>query len=337
MTRRPSLLSAALFLCVPFCSQAQPADAGAAFLQTLQQIIASSKDHWKLLNLPAGYRAQGVSAESVELPGAGGDIVMPIAGPAWHAGEIRYRLFHSAPEAAQWMESGPASLSASLRESVTESASIHAEPAFGEHPQRFLCVSMVSKSFLATVQVTCISLKKDRSKVAVIASVVLRNSRQTDWRAVAAGLLDSAITENAGAGDFYDFVSAKIDRMFLTKLQTLPSPVPAKPPETTPRTFGIHWGALTGLDRRILKISDDRGAKVESVDPGSFAALIGLQPGDVIRLVNGAFVSSPADVNRIRDALPTGSTVTFEVLRPRNIDGLDLDPKHLKISGRFSP
>lgn len=58
-----------------------------------------------------------------------------------------------------------------------------------------------------------------------------------------------------------------------------------------------------------------QGLMIQSVPPGSLLERIGLQPGDVVRTVNGEGVSSEADVARILQSLGPQATLTAEVQR----------------------
>lgn len=74
-----------------------------------------------------------------------------------------------------------------------------------------------------------------------------------------------------------------------------PAPVAAPPPATAP-------GGITGL-------------AITSVPPGSILERFGLQPGDVIRSVNGEAITNEADVARIVQARGLQGPFTAEVQR----------------------
>jgi len=57
------------------------------------------------------------------------------------------------------------------------------------------------------------------------------------------------------------------------------------------------------------------GVRMEAAPAGSLAAKLGLQPGDVIRKVNGQAVASPGDLARLYQQFATTSVVQAEVLR----------------------
>jgi serine protease Do len=67
-----------------------------------------------------------------------------------------------------------------------------------------------------------------------------------------------------------------------------------------------------------LKGGDD-GALVASVSPGSPASKAGLQPGDVVRSVNGTAVKTPGDLARDVAGIQPGNTAMLDVLH----DGTD--------------
>lgn len=57
------------------------------------------------------------------------------------------------------------------------------------------------------------------------------------------------------------------------------------------------------------------GVRMEQAPPGSLAQKLGLQPGDIIRKVNGQGVASPGDLARLYTQFATLSSVQAEVLR----------------------
>jgi len=52
------------------------------------------------------------------------------------------------------------------------------------------------------------------------------------------------------------------------------------------------------------------------VEPGSFAAEIGIQERDVVISVNRQPVTSPDDLRKIQGTLKPGDAVAFRVMRP---------------------
>ena len=75
----------------------------------------------------------------------------------------------------------------------------------------------------------------------------------------------------------------------------------------------------TGLAPALHLKAGDKGALVASVTPDSPASKAGLQPGDVVRSVNGTTVKTPGDLARDVAAIQPGKTATIEVLH----DGTD--------------
>ena len=57
------------------------------------------------------------------------------------------------------------------------------------------------------------------------------------------------------------------------------------------------------------------GVRMEAAPAGSLASKLGLQPGDVIRRVNGQFVASPGDLARLYQQFATLSQVQAEIQR----------------------
>ena len=55
--------------------------------------------------------------------------------------------------------------------------------------------------------------------------------------------------------------------------------------------------------------------RVDEAPPGSLASKLGLQPGDVIKKVNGQSVASAGDLARLHQTFATTSLVQAEVQR----------------------
>lgn len=73
--------------------------------------------------------------------------------------------------------------------------------------------------------------------------------------------------------------------------------------------------AQLNLLGRISPSTTGGGVKMESAPPGSLAAKLGLQPGDVIKRVNGQTVLSPGDLAGLYSKFATTSTIQAEVQR----------------------
>jgi S1-C subfamily serine protease len=57
------------------------------------------------------------------------------------------------------------------------------------------------------------------------------------------------------------------------------------------------------------------GVRLDEAPPGSLAARLGLQPGDVIKKVNGQAVASAGDLARLHQQFATTSLVQAEIQR----------------------
>ena len=78
--------------------------------------------------------------------------------------------------------------------------------------------------------------------------------------------------------------------------------------------LGVEAQPVTEGLAPALHLKADEGALVASVTPDSPASKAGLQPGDVVRSVNGATVKTPGDLARDVAAIQPGKTATLDVL-----------------------
>jgi len=80
---------------------------------------------------------------------------------------------------------------------------------------------------------------------------------------------------------------------------------------------GVQLAALTEHLRRQLALPGDvRGVAIVDLAESSFAARLGLRPGDVIEQVERRYVSSPADVNHlVQQAALKGRTAVLLLVR----------------------
>jgi serine protease Do len=78
--------------------------------------------------------------------------------------------------------------------------------------------------------------------------------------------------------------------------------------------FGMNIRDLTAGMRDSMGLSDPGGVVIDSVEPASFAADLGLAANDVLVAINRQPVSSVDDVKRIRSALKPGQAVEFKIL-----------------------
>ena len=79
--------------------------------------------------------------------------------------------------------------------------------------------------------------------------------------------------------------------------------------------LGVQVQTLTPELAQALKISQNQGAVVMQVVPGSQAQKAGVKPNDVIVSVNGNPVSSAQDVSNVIGLLRVGTPVTLGILR----------------------
>jgi membrane-associated protease RseP (regulator of RpoE activity) len=78
--------------------------------------------------------------------------------------------------------------------------------------------------------------------------------------------------------------------------------------------LGVQVDTPSAEERRLAKVGDDVGLKVESVQPGTIAARIGVQAGDLVVDVNGHEVKSVEDVRDTLRARKDGEDVTVTVV-----------------------
>jgi general secretion pathway protein C len=64
-----------------------------------------------------------------------------------------------------------------------------------------------------------------------------------------------------------------------------------------------------------IGVASGGGVRMDAAPAGSLASKLGLQPGDVIRRINGQAVASPGDLARLYQQFATTSTVTADVER----------------------
>jgi general secretion pathway protein C len=71
-----------------------------------------------------------------------------------------------------------------------------------------------------------------------------------------------------------------------------------------------------------IGIAPGGGVRLDAAPPGSLAAKLGLQPGDVIRRVNGQSISSPGDLARLYQQFGTIDAIQAEVERGGRVERL---------------
>ena len=87
--------------------------------------------------------------------------------------------------------------------------------------------------------------------------------------------------------------------------------------------IGVGLQAMTREFASAMGLPDSRGALVRNVTAGAPGAKAGLQPGDVIRSVDGSPIQRSSDLPPIIGAMAPGTKVTLGVLREgklRNVD-----------------
>jgi general secretion pathway protein C len=132
---------------------------------------------------------------------------------------------------------------------------------------------------------------------------------------------DHAIVSRAGARERID-----LD----TRMAAIPRSVAGRPTgfklpvsRTGPTAFSFSRkdlesalkdpGQLNHLGR--IGVPPGGGVRLDDAPPGSLAARLGLQPGDVIRKVNGQSVASAGDLARLHQQFATTSLIQAEVQR----------------------
>ena len=91
----------------------------------------------------------------------------------------------------------------------------------------------------------------------------------------------------------------------------------ARPRHTARRESLTCWAPSWGPPQAPRPLSGglSQGLVIQDVPPGSMLERIGLQPGDVVRSVNGEAVTSEADVARVLQQRGMQGSFTAEVQR----------------------
>ena len=79
--------------------------------------------------------------------------------------------------------------------------------------------------------------------------------------------------------------------------------------------LGVRLRDVQATDVARLKLAAERGALVQSVEPGSPAASAGIQADDVIVDYDGGAVQSVAQLTRMVGETPGGRTVGITIMR----------------------
>ncbi|MEO5566075.1 MAG: DegQ family serine endoprotease [Luteimonas sp.] len=88
--------------------------------------------------------------------------------------------------------------------------------------------------------------------------------------------------------------------------------------------IGVRLQPIDAETARGLGLPDTRGALIPEVTPGSPGQKAGLQPGDVIRSVDGRAIARSSELPPIIGAMAPGTKVTLGVLREGKMRNLDV-------------
>jgi len=106
--------------------------------------------------------------------------------------------------------------------------------------------------------------------------------------------------------------------------------------EAASRSYlGVGINDLSSDRAQALKLKDDRGVEITSVDQDAPAGKAGLKQNDVIVAFNGTPVESAEQFKRLMRETPPGRTVSFDLIRngqPQNIKVQLADRKKLESS-----
>ena len=81
-----------------------------------------------------------------------------------------------------------------------------------------------------------------------------------------------------------------------------------------PTSFGMQIQNLTERQRETMGLKVQGGVQVVSVDPDSFAADLGLKPGDIVLSINQHPVNSTDDLMKYKATLKPGDAVALKVM-----------------------
>jgi len=82
---------------------------------------------------------------------------------------------------------------------------------------------------------------------------------------------------------------------------------------------GLATQDLTPDLAKAFGVDDPMGALISEVRAGSPAATAGIQPGDVVQMVDGRTVRTASDIKRLVGSLPLGSKPSFKISRANKI------------------
>jgi len=117
-----------------------------------------------------------------------------------------------------------------------------------------------------------------------------------------------------GKRETFKVTVADIAQVFPKEYGGSEQPESARPGKTSVK-FGMSIESPTEQKRQSLGLKQSGGVLVDSIEPGSFAEDIGLQPNDVVVSINRQNVNSFEDVQRVQATLKPGQAVQFQFLR----------------------
>jgi serine protease Do len=91
--------------------------------------------------------------------------------------------------------------------------------------------------------------------------------------------------------------------------------------EGGPTSFGMQIKNLTEAQRQTLGLKVTGGVQVVSVDPDSFAADLGLRPGDIVLSINQHAVNTTDDLTKYKATLKPGDAVALKIMTRQGRNG----------------
>jgi serine protease Do len=117
---------------------------------------------------------------------------------------------------------------------------------------------------------------------------------------------------------------------FAQQPQTAPAPAPPSPPQVLQWSvpaggsyLGVHASDIDADRVRELKLKEERGVEIMSVEPDSPAEKAGLQKGDAVLEFNGQRVEGTEQFVRMVRETPPGRTVKLGVSRAGSMQTLN--------------
>lgn len=110
-------------------------------------------------------------------------------------------------------------------------------------------------------------------------------------------------------------------------VEVIEAPQPAAPPPEGER-LGVYLGDLAPAVREFLEIESGVGVLVASVEAGSLAEALGVQPKDVIVKIGDQSIGDPSDVRRALRDIAKGEQVVVQVNRRGEQVELKAEKRH---------